>query len=123
MDTRAKILSWPTPSGALPPDAVLVAGSFDPLLAAHASRLEQLARKGPLFILITDPDSPLLPRLARAELVAGLREVRAVLVPPLDQIEPFLASFDPARVVRTHADDLSIRAHLTTHVHQRHNRV
>lgn len=79
MDTRRKIVrdasSWQAPAG-----AVLAAGPFDPLLSRHAAQLEQLKRDAPaLVVFITEPPDPLLPAQARAELVAALRCVDAVL--------------------------------------------
>jgi bifunctional ADP-heptose synthase (sugar kinase/adenylyltransferase) len=59
----------------------LVTGFFDPLLAAQARRLEQVARTGgALFVAVQDPDRPLLSAQARAELVAGLRVVDYVIL-------------------------------------------
>jgi bifunctional ADP-heptose synthase (sugar kinase/adenylyltransferase) len=62
--------------------AVLLAtGFFDPLLAAQALRLEEIARAGgTLFVAVQDPARPLLPAQARAELVAGLRVVDYVIL-------------------------------------------
>lgn len=80
MDTRRKIVSdargWQPPEG-----AVLVAGPFDPLLAAHARQLELLKGGAPALVAyVTDLPEPLLPAQARAELVAALRCVDAVVV-------------------------------------------
>jgi bifunctional ADP-heptose synthase (sugar kinase/adenylyltransferase) len=60
---------------------ILVTGFFDPLLAAHARRLEAIARAGgALFVAVQDPARPLLSARARAELVAGLRVVDYVML-------------------------------------------
>lgn len=60
---------------------LLVTGFFDPLLAAHARRLEEIARAGgTLFVAVQDPARPLLSAQARAELVAGLRVVDYVIL-------------------------------------------
>jgi bifunctional ADP-heptose synthase (sugar kinase/adenylyltransferase) len=79
MDTRRKIVrdasTWQAPAG-----AVVAAGPFDPLLSRHAAQLEQLKQDAPaLVVFITEPPEPLLPAQARAELVAALRCVDAVL--------------------------------------------
>lgn len=81
MDTRRKIVtdatSWRAPEG-----AIIVKGPFDPLLAQHAAQLERLRQGAPaLIVCITDPQDPILPAQARAELVAALRCVDAVLLP------------------------------------------
>lgn len=61
----------------------VVSGYFDPLLAWHAERLEELrAGGGRLAVMILDPPDPILPARARAELVAALGAVDLVLIPP-----------------------------------------
>lgn len=82
MDTRRKIVrnaaGWRAPAG-----AVSVIGLFDPLLAAHAAQLE--AMKGDaatLVVCIDSGEDAILPQEARAELVAGLRCVDAVVLDP-----------------------------------------
>lgn len=90
MDTRRKIVRdarhWQAPEG-----AVLAAGPFDPLLAAHARQLEQLKGGAPVLVVyVTDLPDPLMPAQARAELVAALRCVDAVVigaVPPEGAID------------------------------------
>jgi len=82
MDTRRKIVRnaacWRVPDGAL-----AVKGPFDPLLAAHATQLGHLRGSAPaLVVWITEPPDPILPAEARAELVAALRCVDAVLLDP-----------------------------------------
>ncbi|HLH44056.1 MAG TPA: hypothetical protein VKV74_13800 [Bryobacteraceae bacterium] len=88
MDTRTKIV--PTQHAALiaASGATVVSGYFDPLLAWHVSRLEELKRgRGPLLVLIAAPEKPILPPRARAELLAGLRAVDYVCETP-DGIAP-----------------------------------
>ncbi len=123
MDTRSKLL---TADQALhlvrrlgregqPPK--LVAGCFDPLLAAHARRLAGV-RKGAaiLIVIVTDPPQPVLPARARAELVAALAVVDHVVVAGEQPLEAF---FDGAEVLRSEAEDLEIAGKLIQHVHQR----
>src|ERR1700740_962310 len=78
MDTRNKILSS-SEAAQIAQHATVVSGYFDPLLAWHASRLQELKAelKGdlPLLALIATPPHPILSARARAELVAGLRVV------------------------------------------------
>lgn len=60
--------------------AVVVSGYFDPLLAGHAHRLQGLKRTGvPLIVAVSDPENPILPVRARAELLAGLMVVDYVV--------------------------------------------
>lgn len=76
MDTRTKIVPAAKAAGIAARGATVVSGHFDPLLPSHAARLEQVKRNGtPLLVLISDPESPILPARARAELVAGLAAV------------------------------------------------
>lgn len=87
MDTRAKIIPAELAPGAVRQcraagrTVTLVTGFFDPLLAAHAQRLEEIAPPGgALFVAVHDPPRPLLPARARAELVAALRVVDYVIL-------------------------------------------
>jgi bifunctional ADP-heptose synthase (sugar kinase/adenylyltransferase) len=86
VDTRTKILD---PAAASQAAAVarragksvkLATGTFDPLLAAHARWLRGIAVSGAvLFVAVREPARPLLPRAARAELVAALGMVDYVV--------------------------------------------
>jgi len=58
-----------------------VTGYFDPLLAEHVRRLAQNTAPGQLLVVeIANPESPLLPQRARAELVAALSMVDYVVL-------------------------------------------
>jgi phosphopantetheine adenylyltransferase len=108
LDTRRKIVE------ALDGTAgeIVVSGYFDPLLAAHARRLEQLAEQfGPLVVAVLDPDNPLLPLRARAELVAALRCVKTVIAGSVPQHR---------RVIRLEEEDQERRKDLIRHVRRRH---
>jgi hypothetical protein len=84
MNTRNKIVT----AADLPVSpCVIVIGTFDPMLAAHAVRLQQLRGNGPLVAAIADSAEPILPLRARLELVAGLRVVDFVL-PYVDGMFP-----------------------------------
>lgn len=62
-------------------DFVFVSGYFDPLLAAHVRRLEELRQEHVgLVAVIADPAQPVLPSRARAELAAALACVDWVVV-------------------------------------------
>jgi|HubBroStandDraft_1064217.scaffolds.fasta_scaffold732249_2 hypothetical protein len=78
MDTRSKILSS-SEAAQLALRVTVVSGYFDPALAWHASRLQELKAKlkgdSPLLALIATPPDPILSARARAELVAGLKVV------------------------------------------------
>jgi hypothetical protein len=76
MDTRTKIVRASDAARIAASGATVVSGYFDPLLASHADRLEELKRDGkPLLVIIALPEKAILPPRARAELVAGLRVV------------------------------------------------
>jgi bifunctional ADP-heptose synthase (sugar kinase/adenylyltransferase) len=78
VDSRHKIRTT-VPAGE---NVQIVSGYFDPLLAAHAERLEAIKRPGArLVVALADPPDPILPARARAELVAALRCVDYVVHP------------------------------------------
>ncbi len=60
---------------------VVAVGRFDPLTSSQADRLAKLAENRSLMVVVTDADRTLLPRSARARLMAALRCVSAVYVP------------------------------------------
>ena len=58
-----------------------VSAHFDPLLAEHARRLRKEATAGRVLVAeVTNPEHPLLPQRARAELVAALADVDYVVL-------------------------------------------
>jgi hypothetical protein len=85
MDTRSKILSS-SKAARIALRATVVRGYFDPLLAWHASRLQELKTEwkgdSPLLALIATPPNPIMSARARAELVAGLKVVDHVCETP-----------------------------------------
>ena len=94
------------------PLARRVRGYFDPLLAAHAERLEELAADGPLVVHIEDPPAPLLPALSRGQLVSGLAAAGAVVLPGQGEV--------PETAVDERASDEKRRSELIERVHGRH---
>jgi hypothetical protein len=109
VDTRGKI----RPAHEFKRPALLVSGYFDPLLAAHAERLEAVKPAGvPLAVIVAEPPDPVLPARARAEMVAALRAVDAVFVP-----EP--GELPPAPDLRFEAGDLDLRAAFVDYVRSR----
>lgn len=116
MDSRSKILPPRQAAERLAAwgDYTLVSGHFDPLLAAHARRLESVRSAGvPLVVLVTDPERPLLPARARAELVAALGSVELVILP-----DGSGASL-PAPAFRFEAQDDADAAAFAGHVRER----
>jgi len=76
MDTRTKIVPPAEAARLAAAGATVVSGYFDPLVAWHVDRLHELKQSGGvLLVLIAQPENPILPARARAELVAGLRGV------------------------------------------------
>jgi bifunctional ADP-heptose synthase (sugar kinase/adenylyltransferase) len=85
-----------------------VRGIFDPLLAEHARRLEQLrSPESCLAVVIEDSARPLLPVQARAELVAALAAVDFVV-------------FEANGVAPEDLEDSLIREQFSDHVRRRH---
>ena len=108
MDTRAKIISASEAQKLA--GATFVSGYFDPLLAGHAARLNELKRPGaPLVVLIASAPDSILASRARAELVAGLRAVDYVVESP--------AGLTPD--VRLEPEDTARLEKLIGHVHAR----
>jgi len=72
LDTRTKIIDAAQAARVAGEGATVVSGHFDPMVASHAEQLAGLKHGKPLLIVITTPPEPILPPLARAQLVAGL---------------------------------------------------
>ena len=111
LDTRIKII--PAARASEFGDAVFVAMYLDPLTAAHARQIHEIAAGGRrVVVLLFDPPAPLLPTDARAELAASLSSVAAVM-----QGSDALA---PTPHIDERSADLARRDTLTRHVFQRH---
>lgn len=130
MDTRTKILSpakaveaarrWRDEGRTLK----VVVGCFDPLLADHARRLAALRdRSTVLAAVVADPPRPILPALARAELVAALAAVDLVAVPGDTPLDDLLAGLGAAEVVRSEDADRRLTEGLIRHVRNRYSTI
>ena len=126
MDTREKIL---TQAAAVEiarrlrregQPVKLATGWFDPLIAAHARRLEQL-REGAarVMVVVTDPPRPILPARARAELVAALSVVDFVVLSEEERLEELLARLEATEVLRGEVADETLTRQLIHHVQTR----
>jgi bifunctional ADP-heptose synthase (sugar kinase/adenylyltransferase) len=95
-------------------------GWFDPLMAAHARRLEQL-RDGAarVMVIVTDPVQPILPARARAELVAALSVVDFVVLSEEGRLEDLLIRLEASEVLRGEAADEALTRQLIHHVQTR----
>jgi len=110
VDTRIKIVDAAAARRIAQDGALVVSGCFDPLTAAHARRLAEVKRDGaPMLVLIAAPADEILPARARAELVAALAVVDAV-VESADGIEA---------AVHLEKEDEARRRALVAHVHAR----
>jgi len=112
LDTRTKILDWPSAEQRLRDVSVnahgliVVTGHFDPLLAGHVRRLREIARDGcRVLVIVTEPEDPVLHAGDRAVLVAALAGVDAVVVAPERGLEEVLAQLPGEAVVREESAD------------------
>ena len=95
------------------------------LLPGHVRSLEELAaaHAGKLFVILTDPESPLAPLEARAQIAAGLRVVDYV-VPSADGAGPALAAIHAdltvhGFTVNNEEEDRGLTRQLIEHVRSR----
>ncbi len=125
MDTRTKILRWPADVAKVrerlagEPSLRVVAGYFDPLLAAHARRLAEIAGASRLLVLVTSPVHPLLPLAARTELAAALGTVECAVEVPPSALRDVLRLVPADRLVLEQAADARRAEELVRHVHAR----
>lgn len=98
----------------------VVTGYFDPLLAAHARRLREIAgNDGVVMVAVTDPPRPILPGAARAELVAALSVVDYVILADEAGLGELLGRLGADEVFREEAADERRTQELIRHVHSR----
>jgi bifunctional ADP-heptose synthase (sugar kinase/adenylyltransferase) len=95
-------------------------GCFDPLVAAHARRLEPLREAtARVMVIVTDPLQSILPARARAELVAALSVVDFVVLSEKERLENLLAQLEATEVLRGEAADETLTQQLIHHVQTR----
>jgi hypothetical protein len=90
------------------------------LRAAQVRKLEQVAEVagregGKLFVILTEPESPLVPLAARAELAAGLRAVDYVVAASEGGVAA-LAAIAPDVTIQDEAEDRRLTRELIEHV-------
>jgi bifunctional ADP-heptose synthase (sugar kinase/adenylyltransferase) len=121
LDTRHKICTAAEAIEALRSRAadsrqVIVIGYFDPVLGTHARRLAEIAAShGQAIVVLTDPPRPILPRRARAELVAALESVEYVVLADNPTAE-FVTRLPSAFVIREEEADARRTAEFIRHV-------
>ncbi len=122
MDTRTKIVGLDEARAAAARErrngrrVRLVTGYFDPVLAAHASALEEMSDSSAMFVAVGNPVHELLGAAARAELVAGLRCVDYVVAGEAGAVE---AAVEPDETVHREQEDGRLARELILHVHGR----
>lgn len=118
MDTRSKIIGRDEARRAVAEGSLaVVTGYFDPLTAAHARRLEEIADGARLLVVVRTPPDPILPARARAELVAALVWVQAVVIE--EGGAEWVAELPAARLAREEDADLERRRDLVARIHRR----
>jgi cytidyltransferase-like protein len=110
LDTRTKIVpSFETS------EAKTVVGYFDPMHAGHVRRLRELCEGGSrLNVVIADPPEPIMGAQARAELVAALDCVAAVVIANS-------ADLEGAHIIDERTADAARSLTFAQHVLARHN--
>jgi hypothetical protein len=121
-DTRGKIVTLDQARALAreQPPAIAFITHLEVLGVSHIRKLQDLAARAPgkLFMILTDPDSPLVPLAARAEVAAGLRMVDYVIPSP-DGAGPALAAIHAALTVHDEEEDRERTRLLVEHVRNR----
>jgi hypothetical protein len=123
LDTRGKILTLEQVRALAPgvvQESIAFVTHMEVLQASHIRRLEGLASavSGKLFVILTDPESPLVPMEARAELAAALRIVDYV-VPAPQGASAALVAIQPIVMVADEEEDRERTRLLVEHVRSR----
>ncbi len=122
MDTRRKILDAAAARALVEAGPTrLVSGYFDPLTAAHADRLAEIARAEPgrkLVVLVQPWEDALLDAVSRAELVAALRTVEAVVAG--EEAQRLAGMVPEAAILHEERADEERRRQLVAHIRSRH---
>jgi hypothetical protein len=118
MDTRNKILTLQQARRI--DDAIAFVTHLEVLRACHLQKLEAAvaANPGKLVVVLTDPQAPLAPLQARAELAAALRVVDFVVPAPKGP-GPVLEALRPKAVVNDEEEDRGRTRLLMEHVRSR----
>ena len=114
MDTRTKIVhSFDMSEGKT------IIGYFDPMHAGHVRRLQEIRGGGErIAVVIADPPRPMLPTIARAELVAALDCV-AYVIPAGPEADAVTANRD--NVIDERVAEMDRSRTFAQHVLARHN--
>jgi bifunctional ADP-heptose synthase (sugar kinase/adenylyltransferase) len=98
----------------------VVTGHFDPLLARHARRLNEIAEPGGVLVtVVTESARPILEAKARAELVAALEMVDYVVVAEGPALEELLGGLQADRIFREEAADQRRAQDLIAQIHRK----
>lgn len=98
----------------------LVTGYFDPVLAAHARRLAELAVPNTtLMALVNSAPDSLLEARSRAELLASLGVVDYVVLPTNSDIAAIIEQIAPDAICREEEADRERTRQLATRIRER----
>ncbi len=121
MDTRGKILTL-AEAAKLKEPVAMITGYFDILRAELVHDLDRLHDRNQgaklLAVVLPNPDE-ILPRQARAELVAALRVIDYVVISDTAAARRLAASIEPVEVSHLETDDARRARELKEHVHRR----
>lgn len=122
MDTREKILPPRSLSQLLASgEWTLVAGFFDPLTEVQARRLAVLSQGRKLLAIVLESEDTLLAANARAALIAGLREVDAVIIAPPDDWRSLIPRRPGIEIIEDEAGERARSAEFVQFVLRRQN--
>jgi hypothetical protein len=103
VDTRYKIITSVDAAAIVPRllaedrSLKLVAGTFDPLLSSHLTRIREIVgESGWAVVILREPEKPILNARARAELASALKVVQAVVLPPENSSPGWLQGLEVA---------------------------
>jgi len=120
MDTRSKILTLDAALALPRGEVTIAAGYFDALTAAHTRELAALAR--PVLAVVLPLAAELVPRRARAEMVAALRVIDYVVIAEPKDVEFLAGRLEPRAVAHFEAADEARVSQLIEHVRSRQSR-